>query len=324
MEEGHRPIIGRDLFPKLGLSLTQLKQVANNDQNQCLIKKQIAFDFPDLVTPIDNSLKHSVKSTIHKQFTTTHQKGRRFPINLQPLANIELKKLLDEKHIIKLNSCSDKNFISPIVITVKRDKTVKLALESKILNKSIHKNKYQMPNINNLFDTIQQNLNTSASQETARKRLGNFNIISGERTGTYRFITCFYGLTDMPAAFQKVMDYTLVGLQNTYRFLDDIIVVSRGSKEDHLKLVYKGLKKLDEDNLRINLPKCHFAETEIEWLGHKFSQPGIAPLESKTAAIASLSAPNNLKQLRSFLRSVHYLGKFIPNHPNCATLFDHN
>ena len=47
--------------------------------------------------------------------------------------------------------CSDKNFISPTVITVKRDKTVKLALDSKILNKSIHKNKYQTPNIDNLI-----------------------------------------------------------------------------------------------------------------------------------------------------------------------------
>ena len=65
-----------------------------------------------------------------------------------------LKKLLDEKHIIKLNGCSNKTFISPIVITVKRDKTFKLALDSIILNKSILKNKYQMPNIDNLIDTI--------------------------------------------------------------------------------------------------------------------------------------------------------------------------
>ena len=211
VEDGHRPIIGRDLFRKPGFSLTQLKQVANIDQNQCLIKKQIAFDFPDLITRIGKSLKHSVKSTFHKEFTPTHQKGRRVPINLQPLVNIELKKLLDEKHIIKLNSCSDKKIISPIVITVKRDKTVKLALDSKILDKSIHKNKYQMPNIDNLIDTIQQNLNTSASQQTAyfstldlnfaysqlnldpeTARHCNFKIISGERTGTYRFITGFY------------------------------------------------------------------------------------------------------------------------------------
>ena len=109
-----------------------------------------------------------------------------------------------------------------MVIPVKGDKTVKLALDSKILNKSIHKNKYQMPNIDNLIDTIQQNLNTIVSQETryfstldlkyAYSQLNldpetarpcNFNIISGEGTGTYGFITGFYGLTDMPAAFQK-------------------------------------------------------------------------------------------------------------------------
>ena len=180
--------------------------------------------------------------------------------------------------------------------------------------------------------TIQQNLNTNASQETAyfstldlkyaysqlnldpeTAKHCNFNIVSGEGTGTYRFIIGFYGLTDMPAAFQKVMDYTLVGLKNTHCFLDDMIIVSRGSKEDHLKLVYKCLKKLDDDNLRINIPQCHFAKTEIEWLGHRFTQSGIAPLESKTAAILNLSAPKNLKHLRSFLGSVLYLGMFIPN-----------
>ena len=120
-----------------------------------------------------------------------------------------------------------------------------------------------MPNIDNLIDTIQQKLNINASQETpyfstldlkyAYSQLNldpetarhcNFNNISGEGTGTYSFITGCYGLTDMPAAFQKVMDYELVGLQNTHCFLDDIIIVSRGSKEENLKLVYKCLKKI--------------------------------------------------------------------------------
>ena len=158
VEDGHRPIIGRPLFSKLAFSLTQLKHVANFDQNQWLIKKQIAFDFPGLITRIGQPFQHSVKFTFHNQFKPTHQKGRRVPINLQPLVNAELKKLFDEKHIIKLNSCLDKNFISPIVITVKRDKTVNLALDSKIVNKSIHKYKYQMPNIDNLIDTSQQKL----------------------------------------------------------------------------------------------------------------------------------------------------------------------
>ena len=95
VKDGHRPIIGRDLFPKLGFSLTQ-KKVANVDQNQCLIKKETAFDFPGLISRIGKSLKHSVKSTLHNHFTLTHQKARRVPITLQPLVNDELKKYLQK------------------------------------------------------------------------------------------------------------------------------------------------------------------------------------------------------------------------------------
>ena len=132
-------------------------------------------------------------------------------------------------------------------------------------------------------------------------------------TGTYRFKTGFYGLTDMPAEFQKAMDYTLIGLKNTFCFLDDILIASKGSEEDHFKLVLDSLKKLDAVKLRINLPKCHFAKQEISWLGYNITQSGISPLETKTSSILSLQPPNTLKKLRSFLGSVHYISKFIPN-----------
>ena len=61
----------------------------------------------------------------------------------------------------------------------------------------------------------------------------NFIIIGGQATGTYRFITGFYGLTDMPAEFQKAIDTTLRGLKNTYSFLDDIIIVTGGGIKNH-------------------------------------------------------------------------------------------
>ena len=137
-EDGHRPIIGRDLFSQLGLSLTKTTQVSNVDQNQCLMKKQIAFDFPGLISRIGKSLKHTVKSTFRKHFTPTNKKIRRVRISFQPLVNTKLKKLLDERHIIKLSSCSDRNFKSPIVTTVKRDETVQLALDSKTFYKNLY------------------------------------------------------------------------------------------------------------------------------------------------------------------------------------------
>ena len=97
----------------------------------------------------------------------------------------------------------------------------------------------------------------------------------------------------MPAEFQKAMDYTLVGSTNTYCFLDDIIVVSKGSKESQIKYVYNCLRKLVADNLRINLSKCHFAKYQINWLGFTYSQSGVKPVKSKTAAIAEIKAPKH-------------------------------
>ena len=73
------------------------------------------------------------------------------------------------------------------------------------------------------------------------------------------------------------------------------------------------LKRLDDENPRINLPKCHFGKLKIDWLGYHISQSGISPPESKTDAILAPAAPKTLKKLRSFLGSVHYIGKFIPN-----------
>ena len=167
-----------------------------------------------------------------------------------------------------------------------------------------------MPNINSLIDSISQHINDSNHGDNVYfptnylkyvysqlklhpdiSRHGNFNIICGDSTGTYRFKTGFYGLADMPAEFQKAMDYTLVGLINTYYFLDDIIVVSKGSKESHIRYVYNCLRKLDADNLRINLSKCHFAKHQINSLSFTFSQSGVKPIESKTAAIAEITAP---------------------------------
>ena len=52
-------------------------------------------------------------------------------------------------------------------------------------------------------------------------------------TGKYRLQTDFYGLTDMPAEIQKAMDYNLIGLKNAYCFLDDILIVNKGSQEEY-------------------------------------------------------------------------------------------
>ena len=57
-----------------------------------------------------------------KQFVLIQQEGRRIPIHPQESVEGEINNLIDQKHIIKLDKCSDRKFISPIVITVTKIK----------------------------------------------------------------------------------------------------------------------------------------------------------------------------------------------------------
>ena len=83
------------------------------------------------------------------------EKGRRNPIHIQEKVQAELSKLLSEGHITKLDKCTS-DFIAPIVVTVKKDGSIKLALDAKLINKQLYNNKYQMPNVGGLLDGVSQ------------------------------------------------------------------------------------------------------------------------------------------------------------------------
>ena len=140
----------------------------------------------------------------------------------------------------------------------------------------------------------------------------NFSILGGRATGTYRLIIGFYGLTDMPATFQKTIDKTLEGINSKFAFLDGILVITKGALNEHENELDKILEKLDKENLAINLQKCEFGKNTIEWLGFKITSQGTTPLITKTEAIMKLEHPKTLKQLWSFMGSIHHLIKFIP------------
>ena len=97
--------------------------------------------------------------------------------------------------------------------------------------------------------------------ETAKQC--NFNIVGGQATGTFRFLTGFSGLVDMPAEFQKAMDRTLNHARNTFCFLNDILIVLKWDKKEHEKLVLEVLKKLKGENFALKLSKCRIFQTEV-------------------------------------------------------------
>ena len=58
----------------------------------------------------------------------------------------------------------------------------------------------------------------------------NFQIVGEQSTGTYRLVTRHYGLSIMPNEFQKLMDITVVNVDCTFVYIDDILIVTKGEK----------------------------------------------------------------------------------------------
>ena len=65
------------------------------------------------------------------------------------------------------------------------------------------------------YSFIPQNLHFDTAKHC------NFNIVSGDMSGEYIFRTGFWELIDIPAEFQKAIDNTRTGLNNTLCFPDD-------------------------------------------------------------------------------------------------------
>ena len=109
------------------------------------------------------------------------------------------------------------------------------------------------------------------------------------------------------------MDTTLDGINSNNAIPDDIIIISKGTLEKYENEIEETVERLDNENLAISLHKCKFGLTEITWLGYKINSEGIRPTKQKTDAIIQLQNLKTLKQLRSFMGSIHHLVRFIPN-----------
>ena len=112
-------------------------------------------------------------------------------------------------------------------MTIKKDKSVKTALDSRKLNEITAKRKAQMPNMGDLTSRISRkiadgpadelwiskfDLNYAYAQLQFSKQAMDqciFAVTGGNFTGYYRFLNGFYGLADVPTIFQEKIDQTL-------------------------------------------------------------------------------------------------------------------
>ena len=88
--------------------------------------------------------------------------------------------------------------------------------------------------------------------------------------------------------------------------IDDLLVTTTGSFEDHLTKVGQVLTRLGKAGLKCNAIKSSFCRTEVEYLGYLITRNGIKAQPKKVSAIHNMAAPKTRKQLRSFLDLVNH------------------
>ena len=95
-------------------------------------------------------------------------------------------------------------------------------------------------------------------------------------------------------------------LEYVRTYLDDLLVITNGTFEDHIKKLDAVLAKLQHAGLKVNAKKSFFAQGELEYLGYWITRDGLQPTKKKVDAITNMAAPTTRKQLRSFLGMVKY------------------
>ena len=120
-----------------------------------------------------------------------------------------------------------------------------------------------------------------------------------------------FGIKSAPGYFREIMENLTSDLPEVAVFLDDMRVSGQDAN-DHLSNLKRLLTRLNDKGLRCRRDKCQFAKPSVECLGHTLSAEGISK-GSKVEAVLKMPPPTDVSSLKSFLGSVQFYGKFIPN-----------
>jgi hypothetical protein len=135
--------------------------------------------------------------------------------------------------------------------------------------------------------------------------------------GLYEYTVMPMGLATAPAVFQRFINKILhpyLGLF-CHAYLDDVVIYTKGTLEEHKAQVAKVLTTLAENDLRLKPHKCHWFTKRCDFLGFTVvCGKGIRMSDDKIQGIRDLKPPRGVPDLRSFLGVVGFYDKFIPHY----------
>ena len=74
-------------------------------------------------------------------------------------------------------------------------------------------------------------------------------------------------------------------------YIDDFLVITLESSEEHLSKSKEVIKRLQSDRLKLNIDKYKWEAPKVEYLGYIIMQEGIKPDPKKVEAIINIERP---------------------------------
>ncbi|GJR15742.1 putative reverse transcriptase domain-containing protein [Tanacetum coccineum] len=233
----------------------------------------------------------------------------------------EMKELSEQ-----LKELSDKGFIrpssspwgAPVLFVKKKDRSFRMCIDYRELNKLTVKNRYPLPRIDDLFDQLQgssvySKIDLRSGYHQLRVREEDIpKTAFRTRYGHYEFQVMPFGLTNAPAVFMDLMNRVCKPYLDKFMivFIDDILIYSKNKREheEHLKLILELLKK---EELYAKFSKCEFWIPKVQFLGHVIDSKGIHVDPAKIESIKDWASPKSPTEIRQFLGLAGYYRRFI-------------
>ena len=118
----------------------------------------------------------------------------------------------------------------------------------------------------------------------------------------------FFGLTNLPAMFQTMMNSLfkhLIDRGVIVIYIDDIMIFTK-TLEEHQHVVKEVLQILRDKHLYLHHDKCDFEVQKTEFLGLVITQDQVKMDHKKVSAIKDWPIPTSKKQLQSFLGFLNF------------------
>ena len=277
---------------------------------------------PSETPPATNITSHQIHTG---NAPPIYQRPYRTPHHQKPL----IEKFVKEQLEAGIITPSESPWASPVVIVPKKSidgkPDFRFCVDFRRLNAITTADVYPLPNIVDTLDHLGGCNYFTTLDLTSGYHQIPMHPESQPKTGfivesgLYEYKRLPFGLRNAPSSFQRMMDSVLRGLKPTQClvYLDDVIIFSKGI-EQHAERLKRVFDKLREANLSLKFKKCHFALSEVKYLGHVITRKGIKADPDKIEAVKTFPSPNTTKELQSFLGLSNYYRRFIHQYADMA------